>query len=305
MPELPEVETTTRGLQKEIVGLKIKDVWTDLNSKDTRQTDAVKNAKYFPYFKKEVTGKKILSAKRRAKNILINLSLNRTILIHMKMTGHLLYGKYIYNKKENKWYPEHKDKNHPLHDPYNRFVHVVFILSNGKHLAFCDSRKFGKITLLETKTMNETKHLFGIGPEPLDEDFTLEKFKQCIYSGKEKRIKNVLMDPSIIAGIGNIYSDEILWRSGINPERKTKEIKNEEIKLMYKAMKETLAKGIDFGGDSMSDYRNIYGLRGEFQLHHDAYRRTGEKCRKKNCTGVIIRKVVGGRSAHFCSVHQK
>lgn len=305
MPELPEVETTTRGLQKEIVGLKIKDVWTDLNSKDTRQTDAVKNAKYFPYFKNEVTGKKILSAKRRAKNILINLSLNKTILIHMKMTGHLLYGKYIYNKKENKWYPEYKDKNHPLHDPYNRFVHVVFILSNGKHLAFCDSRKFGKITLLETKTMNETKHLFGIGPEPLDGDFTLEKFKQCIHSGKEKRIKNVLMDPSIIAGIGNIYSDEILWRAGIKPERKASEIKNEEIKLMYKAMKEALAKGIDFGGDSMSDYRNIYGLRGEFQLHHDAYRRTGEKCRRKNCTGVIIRKVVGGRSAHFCSVHQK
>ncbi len=305
MPELPEVETTTRGLQKEIIGLKIKDVWTDLNSKDTRQTDAVKNAKYFPYFKNEVTGKKILSAKRRAKNILINLSLNKTILIHMKMTGHLLYGKYIYNKKENKWYPEHKDKKHPLHDPYNRFVHVVFILSNGKHLAFCDSRKFGKITLLETKTMNETKHLFGIGPEPLDKNFTLEKFKQCIYSGKEKRIKNVLMDPSIIAGIGNIYSDEILWRAGVKPERKAREIKNEEIKLMYKAMKEALAKGIDFGGDSMSDYRNIYGLRGEFQLHHDAYRRTGEKCRRKNCTGVIIRKVVGGRSAHFCSVHQK
>lgn len=305
MPELPEVETTTRGLQKEIVGLKIKDVWTDLNSKDTRQTDAVKNAKYFPYFKKEVSGKKILSAKRRAKNILIHLSLDKTILIHMKMTGHLLYGKYIYNKKENKWIPEHKDKNHPLHDPYNRFVHVVFVLSNGKHLAFCDSRKFGKITLLETKTMNETKHLFGIGPEPLDEDFTLEKFKQTLSLGKEKRIKNVLMDPSIIAGIGNIYSDEILWRAGVKPERKAREIKNEEIKLMYKAMKEALAKGIDFGGDSMSDYRNIYGMRGEFQLHHDAYRRTGEKCRKKNCTGVIIRKVVGGRSAHFCSVHQK
>jgi formamidopyrimidine-DNA glycosylase len=139
----------------------------------------------------------------------------------------------------------------------------------------------------------------------LDKNFTLEKFKQCIYSGKEKRIKNVLMDPSIIAGIGNIYSDEILWRAGVKPERKAREIKNEEIKLMYKAMKEALAKGIDFGGDSMSDYRNIYGLRGEFQLHHDAYRRTGEKCRRKNCTGVIIRKVVGGRSAHFCSVHQK
>ncbi|MES2416379.1 MAG: DNA-formamidopyrimidine glycosylase [Patescibacteria group bacterium] len=305
MPELPEVETTTQGLQKEIVGLKIKDVWTDLNSKDKRQNDAVKNAKYFPFFKKEVSGKKILSANRRAKNILIHLSGGKTILIHMKMTGHLLYGKYQYFKKENKWLPENKDKKHPLHDPYNRFVHVVFILSNGKHLAFCDSRKFGKITLLDTTSMHNTKHLFGIGPEPLEKDFTIEKLRECLDKKPNGKIKIVLMDPSIVAGIGNIYSDEILWRASVHPERKVSSIKNPELKLIFKAMKEALLKGIDFGGDSMSDYRNIYGLPGKFQLHHDAYRRTGEKCRKKSCTGVIIRKVIGSRSAHFCSVHQK
>ena len=122
------------------------------------------------------------------------------------------------------------------------------------------------------------------------------------------------MDQGIIAGIGNIYSDEILWQAGVNPERKISKLKDNEISLIFKAIKETLTKGIDFGGDSMSDYRNIYGLPGKFQLHHKAYRRTGQKCRrsrvssrgrKKNCAGIIKRKIINSRSAHFCSAHQK
>ncbi|KKR43196.1 MAG: Formamidopyrimidine-DNA glycosylase [Parcubacteria group bacterium GW2011_GWF1_40_6] len=113
------------------------------------------------------------------------------------------------------------------------------------------------------------------------------------------------MDQSVIAGIGNIYSDEILWRTGVHPERKVSSLKGTEIKLIFKAIKETLTKGIDFGGDSMSDYRNIHGLPGKFQLHHEVYRRTGEKCNKRSCAGIIKRKIVNGRSAHFCSVHQK
>ena len=113
------------------------------------------------------------------------------------------------------------------------------------------------------------------------------------------------MDQAIIAGIGNIYSDEILWRAGIHPERKVSKVAESELKLMFKAIKETLTKGIDFGGDSMSDYRNIEGLPGKFQMHHETYRRTGERCRKKNCKGIIQRKMINGRSAHFCSIHQR
>ena len=182
-------------------------------------------------------------------------------------------------------------------------------------------RKFGKITLLPTKTAHNTKHLNNIGPEPLDRQFDFKKFKEVLQASYAKasagrRIKTVLMDQSIIAGIGNIYSDEILWRAGIHPERKVSKISEKparnathnvaggELGLIFKAIKETLTKGINFGGDSMSDYRNINGLPGKFQLHHEAYRRTGEKCRKKNCKGIIKRKVVNGRSAHFCSIHQ-
>ncbi|MCE9585278.1 bifunctional DNA-formamidopyrimidine glycosylase/DNA-(apurinic or apyrimidinic site) lyase [Candidatus Nomurabacteria bacterium] len=306
MPELPEVETTTRGLQKETTGLKIKDIWTDLNTKDKRQKESIANAKYFPIFKKEIIGAKIISAERRAKNILINLSNKKTILIHMKMTGHLLYGKY--HRVDEKWIPT--DKNSPLNDPYNRFIHVVFTFSpqtgqaTGKHLAFCDARKFGKIALLDTKTAHDTKHLKGIGPDPLDKNFNFKILKERLSKKTNGKIKTVLMDQSIIAGIGNIYSDEILWHVGIHPETKASNISDAKIKEMVIAMKELLKKGINFGGDSMSDYRNIYGLPGKFQLHHEAYRRTGEKCRMKNCKGLIMRKMINSRSGHFCSEHQ-
>ena len=111
------------------------------------------------------------------------------------------------------------------------------------------------------------------------------------------------MDPSIVAGIGNIYSDEILWRAGVHPASIVERIPEKNLKLMFTAMKRVLKEGIKFGGDSMSDYRNIKGEIGYFQEHHEAYRRTGKKCSRDK--GVIERMIVGGRSAHFCSFHQK
>ena len=286
MPELPEVETTVRGLKKTILGLIIKDVWTNLATKDSRQYDTVANPKYFKLFKKEVSGKKIKSIERQAKNILINLSGNKIILIHMKMTGHLLFN--------------NKDK----------FVHVIFTLSGKNYLAFSDMRKFGKITLLDTKTTHETRHLKNIGPEPLDKNFTAKKLEERLKRKPSEKIKTVLMDQSIVAGIGNIYSDEILWQAGVRPERKVLTLlrrgsKGQEIKLIFKAMQKILTKSIKAGGDSMSDYRNLSGGKGKFQFYHKAYRQTGEKCRKRNCGGTIQRKMINNRSAHFCSVHQK
>ena len=281
MPELPEVETTIRGLRKTVVGLTIKDVWTDLKTKDKRQQDTVANPKYFLLFKKEVLNKKIVSVERRAKNILINLSGGKTILIHLKMTGHLLFN--------------NKDK----------FVHLLFTLSGQNYLAFSDIRKFGKITLLDTKTVHDTKHLNNIGPEPLEKQFTITNFKLRMLKKPNGKIKTVLMDQSIISGIGNIYSDEILWQSGINPERKIKEIKDPEFKKIFESLQKILKKSISLGGDSMSDYINLFGKKGKFQLCHNAYRRTGEKCGKKGCKGIILRKIINGRSAHFCSIHQK
>lgn len=284
MPELPEVETTVRGLQKEVLGLKILDVWTDLKTKDKRKKDTVANPIFFSIFKKEVKNKKILSAERRAKNILINLSGGKTILVHLKMTGYLFYGK----------------------NPKIKFAHVIFTLSNKHYLVFSDARKFGKMTLLNTKESRNSKHLNTLGPEPLHKDFTFEKFIERFqkYKNSPKKIKTALLDQSVIVGIGNIYSDEILWLASVRPDRKISTITKIEYKKIYDSMKKALAKGIDFGGDSMSDYKNIYGLPGSFQLHHNAYRMTGEKCQKKNCRGIIERKIINGRSAHFCTKHQ-
>jgi formamidopyrimidine-DNA glycosylase len=312
MPELPEVHTTVSGLQDVLPYLFIKDVWTDLTTTDKRNTDSVKHPVYFEYFKKEVTGKRIVNVSRRGKNILIKLEGGKTILIHMKMTGHLLFGRYDYNAKENTWFPHDKEPNQALRDPFNKYLHVVFTLKDPKksgiksevHLAFSDSRKFGKMTLLETSELESTLHLSHIGPEPLEESFTAAKMIERLATKPNGKIKSVLMDQTVIAGIGNIYSDEILWEAGIHPEERVKDIPLPLFSLMFKAMKETLARGIDFGGDSMSDYRNIYGEPGKFQNEHNVYRRTGKPCKKKD-GGTIVRKVVGGRSAHFCDVHQK
>ncbi len=288
MPELPEVETTIRGLRKTAVGLTIKDVWTDLKTKDKRQRDAVANPKYFLLFKKEVLNKKIVSVERRAKNILINLSGGKTILIHLKMTGHLLFN--------------NKDK----------FVHLLFTLSGRNYLAFSDIRKFGKITLLDPEGKQasygagtKTNYFAHLGPEPLDKDFTWQKLKERLSKKPQGKIKIVLMDQSLLSGIGNIYSDEILWQSLVNPERKVKDIKDEGFKKIFESLQSILKKSISLGGDSMSDYINLFGKKGKFQLCHNAYRRTGEKCGKKGCKGIILRKIINGRSAHFCSIHQK
>lgn len=308
MPELPEVHTTTLGVNKVLKGRKFIDVWTDLKSKDKRQADTVKNPKYFEKFKREIKGKKFLKAERVGKNILIHITGAKTILIHMKMTGHLMYGKYDYNKKINPpaggWVPHKNELNKKLSDPYNRFVRVVFILDNEKHLVFCDTRKFGKITLLDKDTAKNSKHLNTLGIDAMSKNLNAEKFSEILNKRAVGKIKSVLLDQTLIAGIGNIYSDEALWLSNIHPLSIVSKIPKKEMGVLFKYVKEVLKKGIEFGGDSTSDYRNINGEHGKFHHAHNVYRLKGKKCKKKNCNGIIERMVIGGRSSHFCDKHQ-
>jgi formamidopyrimidine-DNA glycosylase len=282
MPELPEVQTTVNGLNKTVKGKRIVDVKTSYKSAFHAGKDNIKDLKFFSIFKKKVKGQKILKAERRAKNILIHLDNGYTILTHMKMTGH-----FVYDRPD---YP---------------FTRLDFTLDNGKHLTLSDMRKFAKVTFVKTSELEKSFHLEHLGPEPLEKVFKFEVFKSQVLKKSNGQIKQALMDQSLIAGIGNIYSDEILWRAGVHPMSKVSDIPERNLKEMFKAMKEVLQRGIDFGGDSMSDYRNIKGEKGEFQEHHRAYRRTGKPCGKKGCPGKIERKVVGTRSAHFCPVHQK
>lgn len=282
MPELPEVQTTVDGLNKTVKGRIITDVSTTYNSPYYKGKDEIKNPDFFKKFKRQIVGQKILKAERRAKNILIHLSNGLTILVHMKMTGYFHYDP----KKEE-------------------FVRLRFTLNNGKALAFSDMRKFAKVTLLHTPTLSESVHLKDLGPEPLEKVFDYKSFKICLLTREKGKIKQVLMDPYVVAGIGNIYSDEILWRADIHPVSIVSKIPEKNLKLAFKAMKEVLQKGIDFGGDSMSDYKNIDGEKGQFQDHHRAYKRNRKPCLKKGCKGILERVVVGARSAHFCPVHQQ
>ena len=310
MPELPEVQTTVNGINRYLKGLVIRDVWTNYKSPHHKGKDNIKDPKFFRKFKKEVVGKKIIDAERRAKNVIINLSGGSVILVHMKMTGHLLYGAYKRNPKSKARNPKQEEwvarwAGTPLSDPFNRFIRFVIMLSNGKCLALSDMRRFAKITHIHKDELATTLHLDKLGPEPLAKNFDAKIFRFRLALRPNMKIKQALMNQSLISGIGNIYSDELLWRAGIHPVRKVKSIKPEEFKKIYRAMRTVLKAGIDFGGDSMSDYRNILGKRGRFQERHNAYRRTGQKCRRPGCNGIIRRIIVGARSAHFCDKHQK
>jgi formamidopyrimidine-DNA glycosylase len=307
MPELPEVQTTVDGINRRCKGQTIISVWTDLAipSPIKQFMGTVKDATFFKKFQKTVTDAKIIKAERRAKNILIHLSNGYTILVHMKMTGHMMYGSYSYDKKQNIWTPAEAEKNKALRDPYNRFIHVVFSLNSSKHLALSDVRKFAKVTVVKTGELFESIHLKSHGPEPLDKSFSLKEFKDRVSKKKNSPIKQALLDHTVIAGVGNIYGDELLWESSIHPLRPVRTISDKEFALMYKSMKNVLQRGIDFGGDSMSDYRDIDGKRGRFQNDHNAYRLTGTTCKKKGCKGKIERIIIGARSAHFCNTHQK
>lgn len=299
MPELPEVETTIRSLNRTVKNLRIVDVWSDYNSAFHLGKTNIKDRKYFEKFRKAVTGKKFLSAERRAKNIIINLNEGISILVHMKMTGHFLYGKY--EKHGNTWIPSEKG---PLQDPMNRFIRFVFTLSNKKYLAFSDLRKFAKIHLLPTKEKYSDMSLQNLGPEPLAKNFSYKIFCERIMLRPNGKIKQVLMDQSVIAGIGNIYSDEILFEASVHPFSKTEKVPEKQLRAIFINIKKILKKAIKIGGDSASDFRGIDGRKGGYQNFHKAYRQTGKHCPKLKCKGKITRAKIGGRSAHFCPVHQ-
>jgi formamidopyrimidine-DNA glycosylase len=296
MPELPEVHTTIEGLKGVIIGKTIKDVWSDFHigtAHGDRQT--IKNKKYFDKFRKIVKGAKIKSLERRGKNILIHLkprsdlkkspkgpTLAYTIIVHMKMTGCLMYK---------------KDKN-------EKYVHLYFSFSSGDYLLLSDLRKFASVTISKTSELNLHESLAKLGSNPLDPKFNSQKLFEIIHNKKSAPIKSALLDQSAIAGIGNIYSDEILWQVGIHPLSLAGKIPAKKFPEIFKSMQKILKFSIKHGGDSKSDYRNAFGGKGSFQNFHKAYGRKGQKCPKPNCPGTIQRIVVRGRSTYFCPKHQ-
>jgi len=293
MPELPEIETTIRELkraQPPVLGACFINVWTDFEK-------MIKKPNSFKDFKKEIKGKKIKKIWRRGKNIIFDLSENKSLLIHQKLTGHLLLGRW--ERRNGKW--QSKIAGPLSDDPMNKFLHLIFFLDNDKMLALSDLRKFAKVELWDTKGLKESKELKDLGPEPLDKSFTFEKFKQCLKT-KKGEIKKVLMDQRVIAGIGNIYSNEILWEARVNPFKKTEKLSEKEMKRIYEAMKKILKKAIEVKGESISDFRRISGKKGGFDPLRKVYRREGQRCPR--CGSIIQKKQLKGRSAYFCPTCQ-
>ncbi|OGZ91688.1 MAG: hypothetical protein A2510_02065 [Candidatus Staskawiczbacteria bacterium RIFOXYD12_FULL_37_10] len=169
-------------------------------------------------------------------------------------------------------------------------------------LALSDLRKFAKVELQKTDELLNSKEFKNLGPEPLEKDFTFKKFKSCL-AARRGRIKQVLMDPYIIAGIGNIYSSEALWQAKIHPEKSVAKLSEKELKLLYNAIKKVLTISVKLGGESFSDYRKVDGSKGNFDAERKAYKREGQKCQR--CKTLIKRLKFAGRSAFFCPNCQK
>ncbi|MFA5368590.1 MAG: DNA-formamidopyrimidine glycosylase [Candidatus Paceibacterota bacterium] len=285
MPELPEVETIVRGLKKEVLNRTFLNIWTD----------TLRLVKYpnFKDFKKNIIGRKILNIQRRGKNILFCLDKEYVLLIHQKMTGHLLVGKWKNNK--SKWIAENRG---PLFvDKINNYLHFIFFLDDGRQIALSDVRKFAKVELWKKEELINSKGFSSLGPEPLSDSFTLLKFK-ALFVKKIGEAKKVLMDQSFIAGIGNIYASEILWEARIHPKSRIEYLNEEDIKNLYKAIKKILKKGIKAGGASLSDFRDVYGNEGGFQKLAKVYQREGDLC--LICGSKIKRIVIGQRGTFYC-----
>ncbi len=278
-----------RGLRAKLKGLRFRDVWAD-REKPVRQAGGLAK------FNKAIKGKKILKVWRRAKFIVIDIEGPKSIFIHQKISGHLMYGKW--KLQAGVW--KSISQNELKTDPKNQHIRLMFGLSNGFQMGLSDLRRFAKVMLVDDTTAQNLKEVDLLGPEPLDVSFA--EFKKR-FEKKKGRIKPVLMDPRFVVGIGNIYADEILWQIGLHPLSRVEHLDESDIKKIYQAMRSILEKAIALKGSSLDDYRTPSGKKGSYQDIHKAYHRTGEKCLKKD-GGVIARQVIAGRSAHFCPVHQ-
>ncbi len=289
MPELPEVETTVRYLRRKVLNRTFLDVWTDSAKTIKRPSD-------FNSFKKLIKGKRIKGIRRRAKNIIFDFSDGFSLLVHQKMTGHLLVGTWRLN---GAW---ESTKKGSLREPVNKYIHLMFWLDNNLMLALSDLRKFAKVEIWKTKELSASPGFKKLGPEPLDPSFSFKKFKEVIKSRKG-RIKQILMDQSIIAGIGNIYADEILWEVRIHPLKSTLRLEEKELKDIYRVIRKILKEAIRLKGTSVSDFRDPEGRPGSYGKVLKVYQREGEKCPR--CKKAITRIKINGRSAHFCPICQK
>ncbi len=283
MPELPEVETITRELQRVLPGRKIRQVTVGLPK--IVQLPLAK-------FRKQLLGARIRRVHRRAKLVLIALSNGQTIIIHLKMSGQLIWQ----DSKDHQVVGGHPIPGGTLNLP-NRYSHVILQLRGGT-LFFNDQRQFGFVRLVPTRELEAWLEAHGYGPEPLADDFTLVLFLQILKRHRAKRIKPTLMDQTVIAGIGNIYADEACHFAKIRPSRRIGSLSVRERRALWQGIRHVLRLSIKHHGTSSSDYRRSNGQQGSMNKFLRVYGRTGLPCRR--CGHLIVKTVLAQRGTHYC-----
>jgi len=274
VPELPEVETIRRDLDKEIVGRRIKTV-------EVKGKRSIRRHKSGPEFRGRLEGKRVSSVRRGGKYLLVGLDGDDVLVVHLGMSGQLLRARG----------PK---------DPLDRHTHVVITFTQGGQLRFVDPRTFGEMFVTTADELTaQVPELAHLGFDPLEEVMSWARFGQMLAE-RPAALKTLLMDQKFVAGIGNIYSDEILFAAGLRYDRMSDSLSAQEVRRLYRAMVETLTEAVKYRGSSLADeqYRDLYGETGDFQGQHQVYDREGQACRR--CRSPVVRVKVNGRSAFLC-----
>ena len=320
MPELPEVQTIVSELNRKLKNRTIKSVEVNAPKMVAVGPAVVSNIRKadkqsVDKFISMLIGQKFLSVKRRAKLLIFNLSptsprLRRTshplsLLVHLKMTGQFIFEDNLLRKKTGGKYRMFNKLTAPLVKLPSKHTHVIFTFRDGAYLYFNDIRKFGYMKIVRDDELNQVKELKEYGPEPFGTKFTLSGFRSAAQKHDKRKIsiKQLLMDPKFVAGIGNIYSDEILFHAGIRPERAVSRIPVVELRKIFKYIKIVLKKAIAAKGSSVGDFVRTDGSWGQMGKFHFVYGRKGQKCKK--CGTIIETVKLGGRTASFCPKCQK
>ena len=283
MPELPEVETVKRGLLMLLPGHTVKNVTHD-------------NPKSFPNAPHDVeqflVGAKVIDVRRRAKVLMIDLNTKYTLVIHLKMTGQIVYrGKSTFGA------------GHPndslIGKLPDRSTRVTLELDKGAQLFFNDQRKFGWMKLLPTDEVMEMSFFKKVGPEPLDPEFTAKDFIKRLDRRSNSGIKAVLLDQTVIAGVGNIYADESLWGAQIHPGTRVRDISDDKLAILLDEIKYVMNLSIEKGGSTDKNYVNAEGGRGSYLTFANVFRKEGQPC-SRHPDVLIVKLKVAGRGTHIC-----
>jgi formamidopyrimidine-DNA glycosylase len=287
MPELPETETIRKGLEKYVVGHTIESV------------ELIKQTKQFQGDPKSIEGAKVVSVERFGKGLVINLSNHCSLAIHIKLTGQLVY--------RGKDEPSHINVSQTrVGELPNNRTHIIFHLDRGANLYYNDLRQFGWIKVVKTDDVQNLPFFKELGPEfalhPGKTKLTREQFQQLLSKAKTP-IKPLLMDQKKMSGLGNIYTNDALYKAKIDPRRPANSLSSTEQNTLYESILSVLKKGLEEGGSSELTYVNVLGEEGNYQNHTLIYGRQGQKCKRD---GTIIKKfMLAGRGTYMCSACQK